>query len=45
MNCTICPDLEDDGKQFGSHCECEDCQKEIKDKEFWDIYHGFKKKK
>ena len=46
MLCTIEPDLEEDGKMFGSHCECHDCQTALsvqdkyKTKEFWDKYNG-----
>ena len=46
LNCTIEPDLEDNGKQYGSHCACDDCQYKIdclKNKEFWDKYNGFTK--
>lgn len=25
FNCTIEPDLEDDGKEFGAHCTCPPC--------------------
>lgn len=25
LDCTIEPDLDDDGKEFGSHCLCDDC--------------------
>lgn len=45
--CTIEPDLEDEGKQFGSHCACPSCDKQIQDeekyktKEFWLRYNGF----
>lgn len=28
MDCTIEPDLEDNGKQFGSHVTCDPCKKE-----------------
>ena len=49
--CTIEPDLDDPvshpGKQFGAHCECDECHNEetLYTKEWWDIYHGFKKRK
>jgi len=52
MNCTIEPDLSRDGRQFGSHCLCDACEKKSKQlqdnkyikiysKEWWDIYNGF----
>lgn len=47
MKCTLEPDLEDEGKQFGSHCMCDGCEKEIVEqqkyftKEFWLRYNGF----
>jgi hypothetical protein len=47
MMCTIEPDLEEDGKKFGSHSECAFCEARIneeekyKSKEFWDRYNGF----
>lgn len=53
-DCTIEPDLTDmydDGREFGSHCTCPDCDKALEDnkkyqtKEFWDIYNGFTKVK
>lgn len=55
MDCTIEYDLEEDGKQFGAHCECFQCKPipgydsvgnkiEEYSKEWWDIYHGFKRR-
>lgn len=57
--CTIEPDLEDPtchpGKEFGSHCTCNKCDKnpfegftmpkgpELYSKEWWSRYHGFTK--
>lgn len=47
MDCSIQPDLEDDGKEFGSHTFCPVCEEEkekeerYKSKEFWDRYNGF----
>jgi len=29
FDCTIEPDLEDKGKQFGSYCRCKSCDKQI----------------
>jgi hypothetical protein len=47
LNCTIEPDLQDGDREFGSHCVCEHCAAQVKEptKEWWDIYHGFKKRK
>lgn len=55
MACTIEPDLEAaDGRQFGAHCNCFECDplpgydgvgNKVKEfsKEWWDRYHGFRK--
>ncbi len=37
MNCTIEPDLEDNGKQFGAHTTCPSCDKMI---EHEDIFYS-----
>jgi hypothetical protein len=29
FDCTIEPDLEDRGRQFGAHCICNSCEKEV----------------
>lgn len=46
MDCTIEPDLEDPishpGKQFGAHCECDDCKKVVSFNAEWFLkYNGF----
>ena len=54
MECTIEPDLEEDGKQFGAYCKCFECEPipgrdelgrpiETFSKDWWDRYHGFKR--
>lgn len=41
LDCTIEPDLEDDGKEFGAHCICDSCIANELTKEWWDRYNGF----
>lgn len=47
MKCTIEPDLQDGDREFGAHCVCDECSSKspILTQEWWDIYHGFKKKR
>lgn len=55
FDCTIEPDLEDQGRQFGAHCLCDDCEREArcrsdndekyKTQEFWNWYNGFTKRR
>jgi hypothetical protein len=51
MECTIEPDLEHDGKQYGAHCKCFQCEPlsgrdsvgnkiEEFSQEWWDKYNG-----
>lgn len=47
MDCTIEPDLFDNGREFGAHCICFVCEEKAmgeakyKTKEFWLRYNGF----
>jgi len=49
LYCSIEPDLEDNGREFGSHCVCDICrdkkkeEDKYKSKEFWDRYNGYVK--
>lgn len=47
MDCTIEYDLQDGDKEYGAYCVCDECSKAttLYTKEWWDIYHGFKKRK
>lgn len=42
MSCSIEPDLQDDDKDFGTHCICDECQTFNLSQEWFDRYNGIK---